>query len=173
MHIQVNPVSGHQGELSFGPILYPCALGKAGVTTYKKEGDHASPIGKYVLRDLYYRPDRLAKPVCTLPIHEISKIDGWCDDPEHPDYNRKITLPFTASHESLFREDSLYDLIVILGHNDDPPVPGAGSCIFMHVATADYSGTEGCVALKQSHLLELLAAIPRHTELEILPVKTG
>jgi L,D-peptidoglycan transpeptidase YkuD (ErfK/YbiS/YcfS/YnhG family) len=78
----------------------------------------------------------------------LSPDDGWCDDPSSPFYNQHVKLPFAPSHEKLWRDDHVYDLIVVLGHNDDPPVAGMGSAIFAHLARPDYSGTEGCVALK-------------------------
>ncbi len=54
----------------------------------------------------------------------------------------------------LWRADHVYDLIVPLGYNDDPVVPGKGSAIFMHVAKPDYAPTEGCVALALPDLLD-------------------
>jgi L,D-peptidoglycan transpeptidase YkuD (ErfK/YbiS/YcfS/YnhG family) len=83
---------------------------------------------------------------------------GWCDDPMDVEYNRQVRLPFHARHEILWREDGVYDLIVELGFNDDPVIPGRGSAIFLHVARADYAPTEGCVACALPDLLELLAA---------------
>lgn len=146
---------------------WPCAIGKNGVTADKYEGDHCSPAGTYPLRSVFYRPDKMKKPDCALPVHEISQTDGWCDDPHHADYNRQISLPFAASHETLWREDNLYDLVVVIGHNDAPPVPGQGSCIFMHVAKPGYDGTEGCVALKKEDLLDLLKKIEKQTRISI------
>jgi L,D-peptidoglycan transpeptidase YkuD (ErfK/YbiS/YcfS/YnhG family) len=84
--------------------------------------------------------------------------DGWCDAPEDPLYNRPAPLPYPASAERLWREDSLYDLILVLGHNDDPPVPYLGSAIFLHLAHEDFRPTEGCVALCQDDVLAVLAA---------------
>lgn len=135
----------------------------------KKEGDHASPAGTYPLRAFYYRKDKLEKPVCSLKAIEISEEIGWCDDPSHPDYNKRVSLPFDASHETLWRHDALYDVIVILGHNDNPPISGKGSCIFMHVAKEGYEGTEGCVALCMEDLLELLSLTEPDTHLRINP----
>lgn len=106
----------------------------------------------------WYRPDRLASPPLTaLPVRALTPADGWCDDPADPAYNRPITLPYPASHEQLWRDDGVYDVIVVLGHNDDPPVPGSGSAIFMHVARSGYVGTEGCIALALPDLLAVLA----------------
>lgn len=169
MHIKVKAITGHQGELSFKGRTYLCALGKSGITTDKKEGDHASPAGLYPLKTVYFRPDKLDRPHTPLSCKEITPRDGWCDDPNDSAYNKPIIVPFPASHETLWREDDLYDVIVVLGYNDAPPVPGKGSCIFMHVAKKGYEGTEGCVALAKSDLLDLLSQIDPLTQIEILP----
>lgn len=149
------------GSLRHGGRVYRCALGKGGCKPEadKREGDGATPLGRYPLRHVLYRPDRLTgAPATKLPIRALTPADGWCDDPADSAYNRAITLPYAASHEKLWREDHVYDVIVTLGHNDDPPIPGMGSAIFLHVARPDYTGTEGCVALALPDLLELLAA---------------
>ena len=77
--------------------------------------------------------------------------------PDDPNYNRPVRLPYAASHERLWREDDLYDLVLVLGHNDDPAVPGMGSAIFLHLTRPERTSTEGCVALDRPDLLELLA----------------
>ncbi|TNE37362.1 MAG: hypothetical protein EP348_05875 [Alphaproteobacteria bacterium] len=156
-----------KGWLEFAGRRYPCALGKAGITANKREGDHATPAGRYPLRRLLYRADKLATPECALPVAEIKPEDGWCDASGHAEYNRPVRLPFTASHEKMRRADGLYDLVVVIGHNDAPVVPGAGSCIFMHVAREGYSGTEGCIALKKGDLLELLSLIEAESRIDI------
>ena len=137
--------------------IYRCALGRGGIVMDKREGDGGTPVGGFALRRVLYRPDRLDAPATGLPVDAIAPEDGWCDDPAHPDYNRPVGLPFSASHEKLWRDDEVYDVILILGHNDDPPVPGKGSAIFMHVARPDYAPTEGCVALALEDLLAVLA----------------
>jgi L,D-peptidoglycan transpeptidase YkuD (ErfK/YbiS/YcfS/YnhG family) len=134
-----------------------CALGRGGITTAKREGDGATPAGPLPLRRLLYRADRLAPPPGSLPREPIGPNDGWCDDPAHADYNRAVTLPHEARHERLSRDDHLYDLVAVLGWNDDPVMPGRGSAIFLHVARADFAPTEGCVALALPDLLSLLA----------------
>lgn len=144
-------------RLKCGGRAFRCALGPGGVVMDKTEGDGGTPIGLFPLRRVLYRPDRLDAPATGLPVETIKPDQGWCDDPAHPDYNRPVSLPFTASHENLWRDDAVYDVIVILGHNDDPPVPGKGSAIFMHVARPDYGPTEGCVALAREDLLDVLA----------------
>ena len=133
-----------------------CALGRSGLTGEKREGDGATPIGVFPLRELLYRPDRLSPPETGLPIRPIAPADGWCDDPADPAYNRPVALPYGGRHEELWRADGLYDLVVPLGYNDDPVRPGLGSAIFVHVAHADYAPTEGCIALALADLTALL-----------------
>lgn len=137
-------------------LRLPCALGRGGISTDKVEGDGATPCGIYPFRMVFYRKDRIMPPKTALPCRAISPNDGWCDDPSNADYNRRVTLPFDASHERLLREDGLYDVLVVLGHNDHPAIPGLGSAIFMHVAAPDYAPTEGCVALALDHVIKLV-----------------
>ncbi|MET0545628.1 MAG: L,D-transpeptidase family protein [Caulobacterales bacterium] len=147
------------------------AIGKGGFITAdaKREGDGASPIGEWPLRYVYYRPDRVTPPITALSVQPISAQMGWCDAPADPNYNRPVMHPYPGSAEHLWRDDELYDVIVVLGHNDDPVVPGAGSAIFLHCAKPDYTPTEGCIALKRDDLLELLSQTQPGDALAILP----
>ncbi|MCU0839275.1 MAG: L,D-transpeptidase family protein [Rhodospirillales bacterium] len=136
-----------------------CAIGRGGLERHKREGDGATPVGRWPLRRVFYRPDRRAAPPLTaLPVAVIGEADGWCDDPGDAAYNRPVRLPYPARHERLWRDDGLYDLFAVLGYNDDPPLPGLGSAIFLHVARAGFAPTEGCVALTLADLEALLAA---------------
>lgn len=141
-----------------GTREFRCALGTAGIIAEKREGDGATPVGRFPLRRVLYRADRMPPPETGLPTAALRPNDGWCDAPDDPHYNRQVSLPYSASHERLWRDDSIYDIIVILGHNDDPPVPGRGSAIFLHIARPGYTGTEGCVALALDDLKTALAA---------------
>lgn len=157
----------HGDALTFQGKSYRCAVGKNGFATEKKEGDGCSPIGSFALRECWYRADRLPAPQTHLPLRIITENDGWCDDVTHPEYNQHITLPFAASHEKLWREDHVYDLIIPLGYNDVPIVKGKGSAIFMHLAKQNYSGTEGCIALAKEDLLEILKHCSTETVITI------
>lgn len=152
----VRPTEQNAAEAIFGARVWPCAIGPAGIVADKAEGDGATPVGRFPIRRVLYRADRLPPPQTGLPVAALDPNDGWCDDPADPRYNRPVRLPYAASHERLWREDGVYDLIVVLGHNDDPPVPGRGSAVFLHIARADYAPTEGCVALSRDHLLTFL-----------------
>lgn len=159
------------GWLDLGERRVRCALGPAGVVpaAEKREGDGASPAGAWPLRRVYYRPDRGAAPRTALQTVALDPGDGWCDAPGDPAYNRPVLLPYPASAERMWREDSLYDLLVVLGHNDDPPVSGMGSAIFLHVARPDYSPTEGCVAVAREDLEQLLECAQPGDALVIAP----
>ena len=159
-----------RGTVRLGRHFWPCALGRGGVIADKREGDGGTPAGRFPWRRVLYRADRLARPATPLACGIIAPEDGWCDDPaDAANYNRPVTLPYGGSHEQLWRPDGLYDVILIPGHNDDPPVPGLGSAIFIHVARPDYAPTEGCVALRLEHLLILLANLDPDSALVVRP----
>ncbi|MCZ6862504.1 MAG: L,D-transpeptidase family protein [Alphaproteobacteria bacterium] len=166
--LTVYPLERSRGILRFEDREYPCALGCNDVRSTKREGDGVTPAGIFSLRQVFYRPDRLPPPTSGLPVRALGPNDGWCDDPGHRDYNRFVRLPFEASHEALWREDNLYDVIVIVGHNDDPPHPGLGSAIFIHCATQDFAPTQGCVVLARETLVELLPRLAPDIALHIM-----
>jgi L,D-peptidoglycan transpeptidase YkuD (ErfK/YbiS/YcfS/YnhG family) len=143
------------GVLSWPGGSARAACGTGGVRADKREGDHASPAGTFPLLSVLYRPDRLAAPRTALPLAALTPADGWVDEPADRNYNRLVALPYPASHEELWRADALYDLIVVIGYNMDPVVPGKGSAIFLHVARPDYAGTEGCIAVARNVLVSL------------------
>jgi len=124
----------------------------------KAEGDGATPAGCWPIRRILYRSDRLPRPVTVFPCDPLQPLDGWCDAPGDPHYNGLVQLPYEGRHERLWREEEVYDCIVVLGYNDSPARDGAGSAIFLHIARADLTPTEGCVALLRGDLLAFLSA---------------
>jgi L,D-peptidoglycan transpeptidase YkuD (ErfK/YbiS/YcfS/YnhG family) len=147
------------GWLDLGDRKARCALGPAGVKpgVDKREGDGASPAGVWPIREVWYRPDRGPPPATEFRVRAMAPDDGWCDDPQDPRYNRHVKLPYPASAERLWRDDEIYDIVVVLGHNDDPPIPYLGSCIFLHLARPGFTPTQGCVAMTRADLEDLLA----------------
>ncbi len=156
-----------RGILTCGDLRLPCSLGRSGRRTDKREGDGATPVGRFALREVFYRRDRLMRPRTRLPVAALKVSDGWCDDPRDRNYNRPVRHPYPASAERLWRDDHLYDLIVVLGYNDGPRVRGRGSAIFMHVAGPGLKPTEGCIALERPHLLHLIERASRGATLAI------
>lgn len=139
-----------------GSRFFPCAIGKGGLTNNKIEGDGATPTGTFPLRMIFYRPDRLNSPTTSLKAIPISPEMGWCDDCNDPYYNQLITLPYPARHEQLWRDDHVYDLIIVVGYNDAPINRGKGSAIFIHVARENYLPTEGCLAFCLEDLKQIV-----------------
>ncbi len=169
-HIVVRSLSpkSTRGHVRCGPLVLPCALGRGGITSRKREGDGATPRGVFRLEGGFFRPDLRPRPRTGLPLAATRPDDGWCDATEDRNYNRRIRHPYPASAERLWRKDGLYDVVVVLGYNRRPRVRGAGSAIFLHVAAAGLSPTEGCVALAYRDVLKLLSLARRRTRLIVV-----
>jgi L,D-peptidoglycan transpeptidase YkuD (ErfK/YbiS/YcfS/YnhG family) len=166
--VQADSADSSLGWASLGEKRWRCAVGAGGVREDKVEGDAATPVGEFPLRHVYFRNDRLVLPKVRLPSRPIGERDGWCDDPRSPAYNRLVRIPNEWSHEKMWREDGLYDIVVVVGYNDDPPEGEWGSAIFLHIARDDMSPTQGCVAFARNDLLELLPLIGPNTRLRVL-----
>lgn len=154
--------------LKYKNFLYKCAIGKNGITNNKIEGDKCTPSGIYSIDQIYYRKDKLTLPTIDFQTTPINKNFGWCDDTTSSHYNKFIEFPFSDRAEILFREDEIYNIICVISYNTNPIIKNKGSAIFLHVANTDYSGTAGCLALKQSDLIELLQNINIDTKIHIL-----
>lgn len=148
-----------RGVVEFAAQRLPCAVGRSGQVARKCEGDGATPLGRFRLLCVYYRPDRLSRPRTALCLKRLRPNDGWCDAAGDRNYNRMVLHPYPASAERLWRADGLYDVVVVLDHNQRPRVQGAGSAIFMHVAREGYKPTEGCIAMKRGNLLRLISGL--------------
>ncbi|HWZ67299.1 MAG TPA: L,D-transpeptidase family protein [Stellaceae bacterium] len=155
------------GRLYWSGGSAAAAVGRAGVKADKHEGDGATPAGTYPLVSILYRPDRIAAPKSRLPVKPLAPSDGWVDEPADANYNRPVSLPYPAGAEQMWREDHLYDALVIIGYNLDPVVPGAGSAIFLHIATPDFAPTAGCVAVRREILLRLLPLLGPGSQIAI------
>lgn len=169
-HILVRRRPGHpaQGLLTCGGRTHVCALGKGGIKALKREGDGATPLGTMRLVSGWYRPDQVRLRSAALSLSRIGDHSGWCDAVHDRNYNRPVTLPYPASHESMKRIDHLYDLVIVLDYNLRPRRSGGGSAIFLHAARVEMTPTEGCVALPLPVLMRLLPRLSRRTVLTVL-----
>ena len=156
-----------RGRARLDDRTFDCTLGRAGLVADKREGDGGTPVGRFPFRRLLYRADRVPHIVTRLPARHIQRTDGWCDDPASPDYNQPVQLPHPARHEAMWLESALYDLVVVIGHNDDPVVPGAGSAVFLHVAREDWGPTAGCIAFRRADLLAILTQVSTSDAIDI------
>jgi L,D-peptidoglycan transpeptidase YkuD (ErfK/YbiS/YcfS/YnhG family) len=153
------PGNPREGRLVLAHGVRRVALGRGGVAALKREGDGATPLGRFPIRQALYRADRMARPRTAFPLRAIRAGDGWCEDPSDRNYNKLVQLLPNSGADRLTRDDHLYDLILVLGHNDRPRIKGRGSAIFVHLARPGYAPTAGCIALSRHDLLMLLAQV--------------
>jgi L,D-peptidoglycan transpeptidase YkuD (ErfK/YbiS/YcfS/YnhG family) len=155
------------GYLNYKKLKFRCALGKGGIKKKIKEGDDITPEGLFKITKIYYRADRIKKIHSPIKKKKIKRNMGWCDDPKSNLYNQQVKLPNKFSHEKLYRNDKLYDLILVLDYNTNPIIKNKGSAIFIHVANKYYKKTKGCIALKRENLLKLISQIKKNTKIKI------
>ena len=153
--------------LQVDEFIFRCCIGKKGSTKNKKEGDRKTPIGTFKIENLYFRKDRLKKPLTSLKCIEIKKNMGWCNDIHFPKkYNKLIKIEKKIRHEKLIRKDHKYDLLIPIKYNFEKTITGLGSCIFIHL-TRNFKATAGCVALKKKDFLILLKLIRKNSKIKI------
>jgi L,D-peptidoglycan transpeptidase YkuD (ErfK/YbiS/YcfS/YnhG family) len=155
------------GYLKYKNLKFRCALGKGGVKKKTMEGDNITPKGIFKIIKIYYRPDKIKKIKTAIKKSKIKKNMGWCDDPKSRFYNKLINLPTKYNHEKLYRNDNLYDLIIVLSYNTSPIIKNKGSAIFMHITNNSYKKTKGCIALKKEHLIKIISKIKKNTKIKI------
>jgi L,D-peptidoglycan transpeptidase YkuD (ErfK/YbiS/YcfS/YnhG family) len=146
---------------------FPVALGRSGILVNKREGDGGTPKGRFRLKRLWWRSDRITRPRTTLPVRAIGPADAWSEDPADRRYNRPVRRGAGEPGDRLMRDDALYDLIIEIDHNDRPRTAGRGSAVFIHVAREGYLPTAGCVALRRNDLLRLLERLSPRTRIHI------
>ena len=153
--------------LQIDEFKFNCCIGKKGSTSNKKEGDKKTPKGTFEIENLYFRKDRIKKPLTLLKCIKIKKNMGWCDDISFPKkYNKLIKIEKKIRHEKLKRKDNKYDLLIPIKYNFNKPTTGRGSCIFVHL-TKNYQPTAGCIALKKKDFLIMLKLINKDSKIKI------
>ena len=167
LRVRAKPGARTRGWLLAGPIAVPVALGRGGIRANKREGDGGTPRGAFRLRRLWWRADRMSRPLTHLPVRRIRGDDGWCEDPRDRHYNQPIRLNPDHAGDRLKRADHLYDFIIELDHNTRPRIAGRGSAVFIHLARPGFAPTAGCVALKADALRRLIASVGPHTRIVI------
>ena len=167
--LRVLPRAGERarGWLIAGPFRIPCALGPAGVRHDKREGDGATPAGRYRLLWGYYRPDRSRPAAGGVPLQAMRRETGWCEDPASGRYNRPVRLPEKDCTDRMWREDSLYDLVFVLDQNFRARAKGRGSAIFFHIARPGLTPTAGCIAISAGDMRKLAPRLSRGAWFEI------
>jgi len=156
----------NKDNLVVDEFIFKCASGKNGIKVNKIEGDKSTPSGKFSIGKLYYRADRVKKPLTKISTKIITKNMGWCDDPKNKNYNKEIMIDNKSKHEKLFRKDNSYDYFLVINYNTKNIKAFKGSAIFLHL-TKNYKKTLGCIALKKKDFLILAKIINRNTEIKI------
>lgn len=167
VHIVTAPGKRTLGVLRMGDRAIPVTLGRAGIRADKREGDGGTPRGIFHPLRLWWRRDRNARPVTSLPMREITSRDAWCEDPSDRRYNRAIRIATDATGDRLMRADHLYDYIVEIDHNTRPRIAGRGSAVFIHLARENKGPTAGCVGLTRKDMLRLLARLTVKTKIVV------
>jgi|TARA_B110000211_G_scaffold223847_1_gene274240 L,D-peptidoglycan transpeptidase YkuD (ErfK/YbiS/YcfS/YnhG family) len=153
--------------LYFDKYRIKCSIGKRGITSKKREGDHKTPSGEFTLKSIFYRKDRIKKIKSKLNKIVIKNNMGWCDDPNSKYYNKKIKFPFSFGAEKLWLKDTIYDLIIVINYNLKPVIKNKGSAIFIHISKKNYKPTKGCIAITKSNLILLISKINKRTKIII------
>jgi L,D-peptidoglycan transpeptidase YkuD (ErfK/YbiS/YcfS/YnhG family) len=163
--IRVRKRSGTKtrGILRAGAASIPVSLGRGGILANKREGDGGTPRGRFRLKRLWWRSDRITRPRTGLPVRAIGAADAWSEDPADRRYNRPVRRAPGEPGDRLRRDDGLYDLIVEIDHNDRPRIAGRGSAVFIHVARDGFGPTAGCIGLRRNDLLRLLKRLSPRT----------
>jgi len=156
------------GFLTFYKNKFKCSVGKNGFTRNKAEGDLKTPIGNFKIIKCFYRSDRVKDIQSKLKFIDITKKMGWCDDVSSKFYNKQVDTSLVRRHEKLFRRDSLYDIVLVLNYNTEPIKKFKGSAIFFHIATKNFSPTQGCIGLEKNKLLKLVKYIDDRTQIKII-----
>jgi len=153
--------------LYFDKYRIKCSIGKRGITSKKREGDHKTPSGEFTLKSIFYRKDRIKKIKSKLNKIVIKNNMGWCDDPNSKYYNKKIKFPFNFGAEKLWLKDTVYDLIIVINYNLSPVIKNKGSAIFIHISKKNYKPTKGCIAITKNNLILLISKINKRTKIKI------
>jgi L,D-peptidoglycan transpeptidase YkuD (ErfK/YbiS/YcfS/YnhG family) len=156
-----------RGWLIAGPFRIACALGPAGITRLKREGDRATPAGRFEILWGYYRPDRKRAPAGGIPLRPMRRNAGWCERPGSPNYNRPVRLPAPDCTDAMWRADSLYDLTFVLDQNFTWRAKGRGSAIFFHIARPGLTPTAGCVAISAADMRKISPRLGGRATIEI------
>ena len=165
--VRARPGDRTKGLISAGGTVFPCALGRSGISAFKREGDGATPLASMRILSGYFRSDRFRPGATQLAMHAIHDRLGWCEVPEDRNYNRPVEIPYGASHERMRRDDRLYDICLVLDWNIRPRNRNRGSAIFFHLARPDFSPTQGCVAVTRAVMARLLPHLSDRTVLKV------
>ena len=156
----------NKDTLLIDEFRFKCCIGKNGIKKNKVEGDLSTPKGNFSLENLYYRKDKLNKPITKLQVKEIRSDFGWCTDNKSNSYNKRIINNKKLKHEKLYRKDYKYDLLIVVNYNRRKIIKNKGSAIFIHL-TKNYNKTLGCICINKKDFMILIKIINKNTKIKI------
>jgi L,D-peptidoglycan transpeptidase YkuD (ErfK/YbiS/YcfS/YnhG family) len=163
----MNLILKNNNTLLLDDFKFKCVIGKNGKSYNKKEGDLKTPKGTFSLGPLFYRKDKFTDPQTKIPKIPIKKNMGWCDDVTNKFYNKPILIDKKIRHEKMYRNDDIYNLVIVINYNTKNIIKNKGSAIFIHL-TNNYKKTRGCIALKENDMLVLLKMVNKNTKIKIV-----
>lgn len=168
--ILVRPAPGkpNRALVQMGPLRIRAAIGRAGRSAFKREGDGATPITAMRLLYGFSRGDRVKALHTALPMRRIAKDMLWCDQPEHPAYNKLVKAPFKPSHEEMMRKDGLYDVCLVMDWNITSRRRHGGSAIFFHLIRPGYEPTAGCIAVSLRDMKRMIGHLKKGTLVRVM-----
>ena len=152
--------------LKIDDFKFKCCIGKNGAKKNKIEGDKCTPKGIFELGTLYYRKDRVKKPITSLKTKNIKRNMGWCNDSKNKFYNQEVKVNKNIRYEKLFRKDYKYNYLLVIEYNTKKIKANKGSEIFIHLTT-NFKATAGCIALLQKDFLIMVKLINKKSTIEI------
>lgn len=156
----------NKDTLVFDDFTFKCSIGRNGLNSKKKEGDGTTPKGIFSLGKVYYRADKVKKPITKISTKIIKKNMIWCDNSKSKNYNKETVKNNNDKYEKLFRKNNSYDYLLVINYNTKKIIPYKGSAIFIHL-TKKYKKTAGCIALNKKDFLILLKIINKKTKIKI------
>ena len=84
VRVRTRPGDRTRGVLLAGSLAIPVVLGRAGIRANKREGDGATPRGRFRFVRLWWRADRHPRPRTLLPVRRIAPDLAWCEDTSRP-----------------------------------------------------------------------------------------
>ena len=148
----------------------PGFCGYHGIAADKREGDRQTPAGIYGFDCAF---GILPDPGSLLPYKHLDSGDFWVDDSSSRYYNEMVNTSQVArdwnSAEELARIAPAYHYVLALDYNTKERVPGKGSAIFLHGMDTKKTWTEGCIAIPEERVKQLVQELEASAQIVIMP----
>lgn len=152
----------------------PGYCGHDGMAADKREGDRRTPVGTYSFDFAF---GIKADPGSILPYKVLDDTDYWVDDSNSSHYNQMASTKDTAadwgSAEHLIGVTPQYNYSLVINYNTAERTPGKGSAIFLHGYHTWKTWTEGCIAIPEERMKQLLQSVDEDAKILVVPDASG